>query len=81
MQEHAEMIANLSPNVALIAGVDAGYGGPYMVARTVQHYARSGIAGRHIEELIQTKRCSHLSGNEVVDIETFSSRIREMYRR
>lgn len=79
MREHAEMIANLSPNVPLIADADTGYGGPNMVARTVQQYARSGVAGLHIEDQIQTKRCGHLGGKEIVDIETFSSRISAAY--
>lgn len=73
------MIANLDPNVPLIADADTGYGGPNMVARTVQQYARSGVAGLHIEDQIQTKRCGHLGGKEVVDIETFESRISAAY--
>lgn len=47
-----------------------------MVTRTVQQYARSGVAGLHIEDQIQTKRCGHLLGKQVVDIPTFVSRIR-----
>lgn len=73
------MIANLNPSVPLIADADTGYGGPNMVARTVQQYVRSGVAGLHIEDQIQTKRCGHLGGKEVVDIETFSSRISAAY--
>jgi 2-methylisocitrate lyase-like PEP mutase family enzyme len=79
MREHAEMIANLNPAVPLIADADTGYGGPNMIARTVQQYARSGVAGLHIEDQIQTKRCGHLEGKEVVDVDTFSSRIRAAY--
>lgn len=69
------MIANLEPNVPLIAGADTGYGGPNMVARTVQQYTRSGVAGLHIEDQIQTKRCGHWQGKEVVPLETFVQRI------
>ncbi|KAF2202483.1 Phosphoenolpyruvate/pyruvate domain-containing protein [Delitschia confertaspora ATCC 74209] len=76
MREHAEMIANLDPRVPLIADADTGYGGPNMVARTLASYHRSGVSGLHIEDQIQTKRCGHLGGKEVVSIETFSSRIR-----
>ncbi|KAL2112915.1 hypothetical protein VUR80DRAFT_6037 [Thermomyces stellatus] len=75
MRENAEMIANLNPSVPLIANADTGYGGPNMVARTVAQYHRSGIAGLHIEDQIQTKRCGHLGGKAVVDIETFTQRI------
>lgn len=47
-----------------------------MVARTVEQYARSGVAGLHIEDQVQTKRCGHLGGKELVDTEVFVSRIR-----
>ncbi|UKZ96418.1 uncharacterized protein TrAFT101_011210 [Trichoderma asperellum] len=75
MREHAEMIANLDPRVPVIADADTGYGGPNMVARTVAQYHRSGVAGLHIEDQIQTKRCGHLGGKEVVSIDTFQQRI------
>jgi 2-methylisocitrate lyase-like PEP mutase family enzyme len=76
MRAHAEMIANLSPDVPLIADADTGYGGPIMVARTLDQYIRSGIAGLHIEDQVQTKRCGHLAGKQLVDIVTFITRIR-----
>ncbi|GAD92488.1 carboxyphosphonoenolpyruvate phosphonomutase, putative [Paecilomyces variotii No. 5] len=76
MRTNAEMIANLSPSTPLIADADTGYGGPIMVARTTQQYARSGVAGFHIEDQVQTKRCGHLGGKILVDVETFVSRIR-----
>lgn len=47
-----------------------------MVARTTEQYARSGVAGFHIEDQVQTKRCGHLSGKLLVDTPTFSTRIR-----
>lgn len=75
MREHAEMIANLNPNIPLIADADTGYGGPNMVARTVAQYHRSGVAALHIEDQIQMKRCGHLHGKEVVPVEVFASRI------
>jgi 2-methylisocitrate lyase-like PEP mutase family enzyme len=76
MRAHAEMIANLDTSTPLIADADTGYGGPNMVARTVEQYHRSGVAGLHIEDQIQTKRCGHLGGKTVVDVDTFVQRIR-----
>ncbi|KAL3488431.1 Pyruvate/Phosphoenolpyruvate kinase-like domain-containing protein [Aspergillus germanicus] len=76
MREHAEILANLNPTIPLIADADTGYGGPNMVARTVQQYHRSGVAALHIEDQIQTKRCGHLGGKHVVPVEVFVSRIR-----
>lgn len=50
--------------------------GPIMVARTVEHYIRSGVAGAHLEDQILTKRCGHLSGKRVVSREEYLTRIR-----
>ncbi|KUJ17695.1 Phosphoenolpyruvate/pyruvate domain-containing protein [Mollisia scopiformis] len=76
MREHAEMIANLDSAVPLIADADTGYGGPIMVTRTVQQYARSGVAALHIEDQVQTKRCGHLQGKQLVPAPDFLIRIR-----
>ncbi|CAL5872637.1 uncharacterized protein PFLUO_LOCUS6903 [Penicillium psychrofluorescens] len=76
MRANAEMIANLSPATPLISDADTGYGGPIMVARTTEQYARSGVAGFHIEDQVQTKRCGHLSGKQLVDTNTYTTRIR-----
>lgn len=83
MRTNAEMIAALGalPDyfngpIPVIADADTGYGGPIMVARTVQQYAQSGVAGMHIEDQVQTKRCGHLAGKEVVAPDVFFARIR-----
>lgn len=47
-----------------------------MIARTVTQYARAGVAGLHIEDQVQTKRCGHLLGKQVVSREEFLIRIR-----
>jgi 2-methylisocitrate lyase-like PEP mutase family enzyme len=46
-----------------------------MVARTVAQYHRSGVSALHIEDQIQTKRCGHLGGKELVSIEVYRQRI------
>jgi 2-methylisocitrate lyase-like PEP mutase family enzyme len=76
MRAHAEMIANLSPDVPLISDMDTGYGGPIMVTRSVEAYIRSGVAGFHIEDQVQSKRCGHLLGKQLVSQDIFVSRIR-----
>ncbi|KAJ1562319.1 hypothetical protein HK405_013500 [Cladochytrium tenue] len=76
MAAHSSMIASLDPSVPLIADADTGYGGPIMVARTVEQYARGGVAGLHIEDQVQTKRCGHLAGKQVVGVDEFAARIR-----
>lgn len=47
-----------------------------MIARTVQKYARAGVAALHIEDQVQTKRCGHLLGKQVVSRDEFVTRVR-----
>ncbi|KAJ7772056.1 Pyruvate/Phosphoenolpyruvate kinase-like domain-containing protein [Mycena maculata] len=72
----AEMVCGLDPTMPIIADADTGFGGPTMIARTVTKYARAGVAGLHIEDQVQTKRCGHLLGKQVVSREEFVTRIR-----
>ncbi|GLI81815.1 hypothetical protein PoHVEF18_010206 [Penicillium ochrochloron] len=77
MRTNAEMIANLDPfGPPLIADMDTGYGGPLMVSKSVQQYIQAGVAGFHIEDQIQNKRCGHLAGKKVVGREEYLTRIR-----
>ncbi len=52
------------------------FGGPINIARAVTQYARAGVAALHIEDQVQTKRCGHLMGKQVVSREEFVTRIR-----
>lgn len=76
MLSNASMLASLSPTTPLIADADTGYGSPAMVARTVTSYIRAGVAGLHLEDQVLSKRCGHLKGKQLVDIDEFVSRIR-----
>ncbi|MER6914594.1 methylisocitrate lyase [Streptomyces sp. NPDC000594] len=59
-----------------LADADTGFGEPMNVARTVQEFEDSGLAGLHIEDQVNPKRCGHLDGKQVVDAETAAQRIR-----
>ena len=47
-----------------------------MVANAVAQYIRAGVAGFHIEDQIQNKRCGHLKGKAVVEREDYYQRLR-----
>ncbi|KAF5380430.1 hypothetical protein D9615_004669 [Tricholomella constricta] len=72
----ALMVCSLDPTMPVIADADTGFGGPAMIARTVTQYARAGVAALHIEDQVQTKRCGHLLGKQVVSREEFLTRVR-----
>lgn len=72
---NASMIASLSPSTPLIADADTGYGSTIMVGRTVEAYIRGGVAGLHLEDQVVNKRCGHLNGKQLVDVDEYVSRI------
>ncbi|KAF9486005.1 oxaloacetate acetylhydrolase [Pholiota conissans] len=74
--EAGQMVSSIDPSIPVIADADTGFGGPANVARTVYQYIQAGIAGLHIEDQVQTKRCGHLMGKQVVSREEFITRIR-----
>lgn len=59
-----------------LVDADTGFGEPMNVARTVQLMEDSGVAGLHIEDQVNPKRCGHLDGKQVVDEGTATRRIR-----
>lgn len=62
-------------NLPAIIDADTGFGEPMNVARTVQALEDAGIAGLHIEDQVNPKRCGHLGGKAVVDADTAIKRI------
>ena len=59
-----------------LVDADTGFGEPMNLARTVQTLEDAGVAGLHIEDQVNPKRCGHLDGKVVVDDETMIKRIR-----
>ena len=70
-----EQIARMT-ELPTIIDADTGFGEPMNVARTIQTLENAGIAGMHIEDQINPKRCGHLDGKAVVDEQTAIKRIR-----
>ncbi|HEV7167005.1 MAG TPA: methylisocitrate lyase [Micrococcaceae bacterium] len=71
----ARQIARMT-DLPAIVDADTGFGEPMNVARTVQEFEDAGLAGCHIEDQINPKRCGHLDGKAVVDLDTAAKRLR-----
>ncbi|MFJ6654327.1 oxaloacetate decarboxylase [Microbacterium sp. NPDC091313] len=71
----AQQIARMV-DVPTLVDADTGFGEPANAARSIQLLEDAGIAGCHIEDQINPKRCGHSAGVEVVDEETGVRRIR-----
>ncbi|MEP6648544.1 MAG: methylisocitrate lyase [Lapillicoccus sp.] len=60
----------------VLGDADTGFGEPMNVARTVQELEDAGLAGLHLEDQVNPKRCGHLDGKQVVDLGVATQRIR-----
>lgn len=63
-------------SIPVIGDGDTGYGNPINVRRTVEGYARAGLAGIMIEDQLSPKRCGHTGVMEVVERGEALGRIR-----
>lgn len=75
MVERAAVIAR-SVEIPVLADADTGYGGPANIAETVRAFERAGIAGIHLEDQINPKKCAALSGKTLISTEEMCARIR-----
>jgi methylisocitrate lyase len=71
----AQQIARVTALPALV-DADTGFGEPMNAARTVQLLEDAGVAGLHIEDQVNPKRCGHLDGKDVVDTQVAVRRIK-----
>ncbi|MFI2752295.1 methylisocitrate lyase [Cellulomonas sp. P22] len=70
----AGQIARMT-DLPTLVDADTGFGEPMNVARTVQGLEDAGVAGCHVEDQVNPKRCGHLDGKQVVDVATAVQRI------
>ena len=50
----------------MLIDADTGFGEPLNVARTIRTLEHAGLAGCHIEDQVNPKRCGHLDNKQVV---------------
>jgi methylisocitrate lyase len=62
-------------DLPVLVDADTGFGEPMSAARTVSELEDAGIAGCHLEDQVNPKRCGHLDGKEVVPTDVMLRRI------
>src|SRR5437868_6306617 len=62
--------------IPCVVDADTGFGGAENVARTIRELERAGLAGCHIEDQEFPKRCGHLAGKSIIDLEEMVERIK-----
>ncbi|HET6889194.1 MAG TPA: methylisocitrate lyase [Candidatus Udaeobacter sp.] len=78
LTEVAQLAGYIAKSVAIPAIVDAdtGFGGAENVARTIRELESADLAGCHIEDQEFPKRCGHLAGKSIVEIEEMVGKIK-----
>lgn len=71
----AGQIARMT-DLPTLVDADTGFGEAMNMARTVQTLEDAGVAGLHVEDQVNPKRCGHLDGKQVVDEPTALQRVR-----
>ena len=60
----------------LLVDADTGWGSPQMIARTVGEFTRAGVAGLHLEDQVEAKRCGHREGKQLVPTAEMNDRLK-----
>ncbi|MGY2062693.1 isocitrate lyase/phosphoenolpyruvate mutase family protein, partial [Nocardia gipuzkoensis] len=63
-------------DLPVLIDADTGFGEPMSAARTVSVLEDAGIAGLHLEDQVNPKRCGHLDGKAVVPAYEMVRRLR-----
>ncbi|MFD4402585.1 methylisocitrate lyase [Nocardia sp. NPDC058499] len=63
-------------DLPVLIDADTGFGEPMSAARTVTVLEDAGIAGCHLEDQVNPKRCGHLDGKAVVPVDEMVRRLR-----
>ncbi|GBF14393.1 methylisocitrate lyase [Rhodococcus sp. Br-6] len=72
---HGGQIAGIT-NLPVLIDADTGFGEPMSAARTVLAAEDAGIAGLHLEDQVNPKRCGHLDGKTIVPTDEMVRRLR-----
>ncbi|MEV0028121.1 methylisocitrate lyase [Nocardia sp. NPDC050793] len=73
--ERGRQIARVT-DLPVLIDADTGFGEPMNAARTVTMLEDAGLAGCHIEDQVNPKRCGHLDGKAVVPVDDMVRRLR-----
>lgn len=78
LAEMSEAVRRVTARTSLpvIVDGDTGYGGVLQVAEAVRRFEQVGAAAVQFEDQLAPKRCGHLAGKELVDVDEMVAKIR-----
>ena len=62
-------------SVPVVSDADTGYGNAINVLRTVRQFEKAGVAGIHLEDQVNPKRCGHILGKELIPAEEMAGKL------
>lgn len=63
-------------DLPLLVDADTGWGGAFMIGRTIREMTRAGAAGCHLEDQVAAKRCGHRPGKALVETTEMRDRVK-----
>jgi methylisocitrate lyase len=63
-------------DLPLLVDADTGFGSAFNISRTVRELERAGVAGMHIEDQEQAKRCGHRPNKATVSTDEMCDRLK-----
>ena len=63
-------------DIPIVVDGDTGYGNAVNVVRTVKEFERAGAAGMILEDQVWPKRCGHMMGKQVIEMEEYIQKLR-----
>jgi 2-methylisocitrate lyase-like PEP mutase family enzyme len=78
MTEVRDRVAQICAAVvdaAVIADIDTGYGNALNVHRTVEEFARIGVAALQLEDQVTPKKCGHYAGKDLISTTEMQAKI------
>ena len=63
-------------DLPLLVDADTGWGSALNIARTVKELIRAGVAGMHLEDQVEAKRCGHRPGKQLVAVDEMLDRLK-----
>jgi methylisocitrate lyase len=78
LNDVAEEVRRITAACALplLVDADTGFGAAFSIARTTRELARAGAAGMHLEDQVQSKRCGHRPGKQLVPAQEMCDRLK-----
>jgi len=80
MVSHVERIRAVLPKSHIIVDMDDGYGDPNIAGNMAKRLERVGASAIILEDQRRPKKCGHLPGKEILDIDDYMTRLERVLK-